>query len=135
MLLVKIEISLTSNDPVSAVEVIHNGRVVEVADGSKEGASKIVVERKVDHSGWLLVRAITDNERTFRFASTAPFYLEIGESKRHISRRSAKFFVDWVEQRMRRIRLDNAQQKQEVLVHHKHALDFWRKKLQAANAE
>ena len=132
---VKMEIALTSDDPVSAVEVIHNGRVVETARVPKAATNKIVVERRFDQSGWFLVRAITDNKQTFRFASTAPFYLEIGASKRHISRRSAQFFVDWVKQRMGRVKLDNAQRKQQVLVHHKHALEFWQKKVQAANGK
>jgi len=33
---------------------------------------------KFNESGWFLVRVITDNPKTFRFASTAPYYVEIG---------------------------------------------------------
>ena len=53
--------------------------------------------------GWFLVRAMTTQDDTFRFASTAPFYVEIGADKRRISRASAQLFVDWVEERMDRV--------------------------------
>ena len=39
------------------------------------GLGAITFERR----GWFLARAITDLEHTFRFASTAPFYVEIGQ--------------------------------------------------------
>jgi hypothetical protein len=52
-----------------------------------------------------------------------------------VSKKSAQFFVDWVYERAGRIKLDDARQKDEVLEFHRHARDFWRKKLEAANAE
>jgi hypothetical protein len=77
-------------------------------------------------SGWFLVRTIADNPKTFRFASTAPFYVEIGESKRRISRRSARFFQDWVKERALRVKLDDAAQRKEVLLPHAEAAKFWK---------
>ena len=66
-------------------------------------------------SGWFLVRAIADNPKTFRFASTAPYYVEVGETKRRISKASAKFFLDWVKERTGRVKLDDPDQRREVL--------------------
>ncbi len=76
-------------------------------------------------SGWFLVRVITENPKTFRFASTAPYYVEVGDVKQHISRASAQFFLDWVRERTGRIKLDNPDQRKEVLKHHADAKKFW----------
>ena len=51
-----------------------------------------------DSSGWFLVRAVTDNEETYRFATSAPWYVEIGDKPR-ISKDSAQFFLDWLDER------------------------------------
>jgi hypothetical protein len=87
-----------------------------------------------DQSGWLLVRAITNNPKTFRFASTGPYYVEIGQTPR-ISKASAQFFYDWVIERTGRIKLTDEKQKAEVLEFHRQARDFWQKRIDDANAE
>ncbi|HEY3253844.1 MAG TPA: hypothetical protein VGJ91_07855, partial [Polyangiaceae bacterium] len=71
---------------------------------------------------------------TFRFASTAPYYVEIGEQKHRISRSSAQFFLDWVKERKQRIKLDNPAQRLEVLQHHEQAEKFWEARIASANA-
>jgi hypothetical protein len=86
-------------------------------------------------SGWFLVRAIADNPKTFRFASTAPFYVEVGANPRRISRRSVRFFLEWVRERMARVRVEDAAKKEEVLRYHRAAEEFWSGRLEAANAE
>ena len=55
-------------------------------------------------SGWFLIRAVTDLPDTYRFAMTAPYYVEFGD-RRRISKRAAQFFLDWVDERARRIEL------------------------------
>ena len=47
----------------------------------------------------------------------------------------AQFFVDWVRERMERIRVENASQREEILQDHRAAEAFWRGKVAAANAE
>ena len=91
----------------------------------------------LSQSGWFLVRAIADVEETFRFASTAPFYVEVDPQKQRISRRSATFFLDWIAQRIDRIpaKLNNPQQLQEVLTHHRRAKQFWQHLHDQANAD
>ena len=88
-------------------------------------------------SGWFLVRVIADNPKTFRFASTAPFYVEIGESRRRVSKASAKFFLDWVDERIARVPLKLKDEKQlaEVLEPHRKAREFWSELLNKANAD
>jgi hypothetical protein len=85
-------------------------------------------------SGWFLVRAVTSHPKTYRFASTGPYYVEIGYEKR-ISKKAAQFFSDWVYERAGKIKLDDPAQKAEVLEHHRAARDFWQKKVAEANAD
>ncbi len=89
-----------------------------------------------DASGWFLVRAIAENRLTFRFASTAPFYVEIGDARRRISRRSVQFFRDWVDERIARIKktVTDARQRAEILRDHEAARTYWEKRLSEANA-
>ena len=90
---------------------------------------------KFDQSGWFLVRAMADVPRTFRFASTGPFYVEVGSSPRRISKTSAQFFLDWVYERARQIKLDERQQRENVMKYHRAARDYWQRLVDGANAE
>ena len=78
---------------------------------------------------------MTDRAKTFRFASTAPFYVEVGAEKKRISRASTRFFVKWIEERMARVKVDDPDKRREVLKHHEAALGFWRERLEKANAD
>jgi hypothetical protein len=80
-----------------------------------------------------LIRAVADNDKTYRFASTGPYYVEIGEKPR-ISKTSAQFFLDWVDQRRSRIKLDDREQLESVLKHHDRARQFWADLVEKANA-
>ena len=127
-LAIEIEASLVSNDSVPAIEVIRDGRPagsIEVG-GRKADGKKLTVT--FERSGWFLVRAIADEKRTFRFASTAPFWVEASEEGPRVSRSSARFFVEWVEERITRVRDAVSSEKElaEVLEHHERALAFWK---------
>jgi hypothetical protein len=50
-----------------------------------------------------LVRAVTNNQQTYQFASSGPYYVEKGGQPR-ISRRSAQFFLDWIDAAVARLR-------------------------------
>jgi hypothetical protein len=126
---------LTSRDPVSAFEIIRNGRVERSVPLAEWKATGSLGELVFEQSGWCLVRVVADEPKTFRFASTAPFYVEIGSVKRRISRGSARLFLEWAQERMGRIKLENAVEREEVLSSHRAAEQFWREKLAAANAE
>jgi hypothetical protein len=79
-------------------------------------------------SGWFLVRAVADVPHTFRFASTAPYYVEIGPSKRTIHRGSVRFFLDWLDERAQRV-------PQKLHDPADVAKQFWQALLADANAE
>jgi hypothetical protein len=132
---VDLKAALTSRDPVRFLEVIKNGRPerkVAYQDWLKTGS---LGNLEFKESGWFLVRVIADNKKTFRFASTGPFYVEIGPARRRISKASAQFFLDWTRERMRRIKLDDPAQRSEVLQHHRRAERFWEQRVARGNAE
>lgn len=126
---------LTTQDPIRFVEIIKNGQVDRRVPFQDVVTNSALGSVHFKESGWFLVRAIADNQQTFRFASTAPFYVEIGPVKERISKASVAFFLDWTRQRMGRIKLEDASQRQEVLAHHVRAEKFWQKRLARANAE
>ena len=132
---INLDVSVTSRDPISSIEVIKNGTVESAERVRGRTFSGILGPLKFRNSGWFLVRAITENPRTFRFASTAPFYVEIGPSKRRISKRSARFFLDWVEERIMRVKLNDADERRQVLTDHEEARNFWTETFRSANVE
>lgn len=121
--------TLDSNDPVRHIQIIKDGEIaleVPVAQFLDESMPNTVT---FDQSGWFLVRAIADVDFTFRFASSAPFYVEIGDEPRQIQRESVRFFLDWIDERNSQIDLPEAQ-KAEVMQLHDKARAFWRATLE-----
>ncbi len=134
---IELRVSLISRDDVPAVEIIKNGQVERAVSPDKLSETGSLGPLVFSQSGWFLVRAITDNRQTFRFASTAPYYVEIGPSKRRVSKRSARFFLDWVKQRSGRVpsKLGDLEKLQQVLAYHQRAGEFWERMVARANAE
>lgn len=122
-------------DRIEYVEVVRNGEVaasLRIADWvENEGKFPPL---KFTESGWFLVRAVTENPQTYRFASTGPWYVEFKNEPRRISQESSAFFADWVAERMRQIDLPDPTQKQAVLEYHEQALEFWHDLQKQANA-
>ncbi len=134
---IEIHGELASNDHVPALDIVQDGAVVSTVPLTRADATRGVASVKFDRSGWFLVRAVTDRTDTFRFASTGPFYVEIGDSPTRISRRSVQFFVDWLAERGQRVRqnLKDPAKLRDVLVHHDNAKRFWQDRLKQANAD
>lgn len=132
-----LEVKLTTLDPLSKLELVQNGYVTHAipCDGIREREYEL--ELTVGESGWFLIRAIAGNQKTFRFASTAPFYFEIGSAPKRISKASSSFFLDWVNERIGRVKANVSEKavEGEVLRHHREAREFWKNKIQQANVE
>jgi hypothetical protein len=138
---IKLDIELTSLDPVKQIEVIQNGTVVQTVGippgGTREGAlspgrqprnrARLSAKLTARESGWFLVRAVADVPYTFRFASTGPFYVEAGDAPRRVSRAAVHFFQDWVAERIRRLEHDlpAGRDRDAVLRLHQDARKFW----------
>lgn len=132
---IAIQAVLDSREPVRGVEIIKNGRVertLSVQD-LKNAATPPTIH--FDGSGWFLVRAIVDDPRIFRFASTGPYYIEIGEQPCRVSKSSAQFFLDWVQERTQRVKIDDPAELREVLQPHAKAREFWQGMVAKANTE
>jgi len=131
---VALSAEIMTQDNIPYIEVIKNGAIdytVPFNDWKRGGSLGTM---RFDESGWFIVRAITNNPKTFRFASTAPFYVEIGKHTTRISRASAQFFLDWVRERIARIKHDDPNKLAEILSVHNKAEDFWRARVKRANA-
>jgi hypothetical protein len=127
---IALDLRLGGNDPIEAVEVIRDGEVVERIAGEGLDAAPVsawLVPRPLvfQRSGWLLVRAIARVPETFRFASTAPFYVEVGSKPRRISRTAVEFFLAWLDERLARLErsehLRDPAQREGVLAPHREA--------------
>ena len=103
----EVGLTLSTRDKISYLEIIKNGRMahqVRLDDWAQMGGKLPPVT--FDESGWLMIRAATDVPDTYRYAATGPYYVEIGERPR-ISRASAQFFLDWVNERAGNIKLED----------------------------
>jgi hypothetical protein len=130
-----VDLRLSLRDRVDYLELIQNGNVVhEIRLDEYKNRRGALPTVEFAESGWMLVRAVTANPNTYRFASTGPYYVNFGNRPR-ISRRSAQFFLDWVNDRAAGLRLEDRQQQSEVLAYMDRARRFWQQKVQQANAE
>jgi hypothetical protein len=65
---------------------------------------------------------------------TAPYYVVIGDQPR-VSKKAAQFFLDWVYERAKQIKLDDAEKQKELLDYHRKARDYWKKLVDTATAD
>ena len=109
---------LDSRDAIRAVELVANGTPATVT---------LPHRLELKESGWFLLRAITDVPHTFRFASTAPWYVEIGGKPMPPRRTDAEFFLAWTRERAAAIgkAITDDAKRTEVLAEWKKAEDFW----------
>jgi hypothetical protein len=132
----ELEIGLTfsTREPIDYLEIIKDGHVDREVRFDEYAKTGRLPKLSFDHSGWFLIRAVCNATNTYRFAMTGPYYVEIGDQKR-ISKSAAQFFLDWVYERARQIKLADPKQQRDVLQRHRQARDFWQDVLSKANAE
>lgn len=128
---IALDVRVAGNDPIESVEVIRDGKVVQRREGGRLDAwlrpDPLVFER----SGWFLVRTIAKVPYTFRFASTAPFFVEIGDSKSTIHRADVDYFLQWIDERIGRIerdekgKLPDLKQRATIVETHREARRFY----------
>ena len=129
----EIGLRLSSGDTISYLDIIQNGQAMSVRLDQFAKTGRLP-KLHFKQSGWFLIRAVADLTNAYRFAMTAPYYVEIG-GRRRVSKQAAQFFLDWVYQRDRQIDLADPAQRREVLEYHRQARDFWRDLVAKANAE
>ena len=127
-----IEIELVSEDAIVELAVIGNGEVIErIPCDPDTRRQRFTTNLSTDESGWFLIRAIAKNDKTFRFASTGPFYVRIGEESSAIRAASVRFFQRWLNARIQRLRaaVPDAADRQRVLQPHVQAQGYWEQRL------
>jgi len=134
---IRLDVQLITRDRVPQIEIIQDGEIAQILKCSSDREQQLTAEVPVSRSGWFLVRAIAENPNTFRFASTAPFYVEIGAAKTSVSRKSCEFFQKWAEERLAALReiLTREEERREVLPHHEAAIEFWVQRGRRANRD
>ncbi len=132
-----IQIELVSNDPIDVIEILYNGRTIKQIPGRDQRRIQIATDIHLDQPGWVIIRALAAVDHTFRFASTAPWYVEFPAQPRLIRRSSVAFFQEWERDRIEQIReaIPDEGQRESVLAWHRQALEFWDEQMRAANAD
>ena len=133
---IDLAIDFTSNDRVKTIEIIQNGTVVESLSVPEGKTNRASTKLKINRPGWFLIRVVADRSDTYRFASTAPYYVESNEI-RHVSRKSIMFFREWQAERLAKLEKDVPAGigREEVINTHKKALEFWDELSKKANAD
>lgn len=129
----EIGLTLSTREPISYLEIVKDGKVdksIRFQDYAASGRLPPVV---FDKSGWFRIRAVTDLPRVYRFASTGPYYVEIGYQRR-ISRQAVQFFIGWLDQSELRLEKLPAAQRNRLAPAYAEARQFWRQLLDQANA-
>ncbi|MBN1591426.1 MAG: hypothetical protein JW888_18075, partial [Pirellulales bacterium] len=130
----EIGLTLSTREPISYLEIVKNGRLYQTIPLNEYAKTGQLPPVRFDESGWFLVRAVTDLPDNYRFAMTAPFYVEVGYERR-ISRRAVQFFVDWVYERARQLKtVEDPESRRALLAAHRKARDFWQDLLSKASA-
>ncbi len=134
-----VAMTLSTRDKIRYLDVIKNSRSeIEANLDEFKAAGGKLPPLKFKESGWFVVRAITENDKTYRYATTAPYYVDIGY-KRRISRKSAQFFLDWTNKRAEEIAKVDSDADPEVVQIARQAVEkaqaFWKGILDKANAE
>jgi hypothetical protein len=121
-LAVQFDVKLDGRDPIETLELVANGQILAF-DPTKPVA--------IQESGWFLVRAVAAVTNTFRFASTAPWYVEMNDRPMPPRTESARFFLDWCAERVQQLQATNltTPQRDEILGPWREAEQFWREKL------
>ena len=134
-----VALTLSTRDKIRYLDVIKNGRSeIEANLDEFKAAGGKLPPLKFKESGWFVVRAITENDKTYRYATTAPYYVEIGYQRR-ISRKSAQFFLDWTNKRAEEIAKVDSDADPEAVQIARQAVEkaqtYWKAMLDKANAE
>jgi hypothetical protein len=129
---IDVAMNMTTRDPLSYLEIIKNGELatsVRLEEWAKTGHFPPV---RFDAGGWCLVRVVTNVQETYRAALSAPWFVE-GENGPRISRKSARFFLDRLDARIRALTADGKPTGSETP--HGIARQFWLDLIAKANAD
>jgi len=120
---------------VSRIQVINNSKIIQDVPYSKWVGDGKVGPIKCSQSGWVIIRVLTECTGVYRVAMTAPFFIEIGESPKYISKASVEFFLDWARQAAELNAEVDPDKSYTFNAYSKQTIKFWENLLTQANAE
>lgn len=124
--------TLSLKEKAEYLEIIRNGMVAEkISLDEYAKARGRLPKLTFKESGWMLARVVTNNKQAFRFACSAPVYVQIGDQPM-VKKESAQFFLDWVIERGKMIKNSSAADKDAALAEWRKAFDFWKEKVDSA---
>lgn len=134
---IRVDAQVISHTPVRSVELVRDGRIVSAKSYDEKTGTAAFDSQIFTESGWFLVRAIADKVDTFRFASTAPFYVEVKGRAQRVSRTAAQFFLTWMDERIRQITDAGGTSAELISISERHraARTFWEQRVQAATVD
>jgi hypothetical protein len=134
---VDLSVLVESSLPIRSVELVRDGKVVAHANYDAKTGNAAFARQEFTRSGWFLVRALCDTGDIFRFASSAPYYVEIGSEARRISRAAVAYFSAWLEERVQRLREkgEHSEALEPIIREHQAAQQFYSDQLGKANAD
>jgi hypothetical protein len=94
---VALNLAFYEKTQVEYLEIVKNGRSehqVRLDELAQRAGRLPPVE--FDGSGWFLIRAVTNSQQYYQFASSGPYYVE-SNYKPRISRASVQYFIDWLD--------------------------------------
>lgn len=130
-----VELHLAVRDPVDYLEVIRNGEAVHsvrLDEFAKAGG--MIPELTFQESGWVMVRVVTQHPDHFRAAISAPWHIEFDNSPR-LSRRGIEFFTRWLSDSESQWKNLPAERLTPLIQPVRSARQFWKQRLEMANAE
>ncbi|MGD9127307.1 MAG: hypothetical protein PVH19_07990 [Planctomycetia bacterium] len=127
----QIDLTLSTRDKISYLEIIKNGKAEQIIPLAEYAKTGRLPKLRFEESGWFLVRAVCDLEKNYRFAMTAPYYVQIGYKQR-VSRKSVQFFVDWIDERIEQLQSEGKPEDLEV---YQRAKKFWEDLAKKATAD
>ncbi len=132
---IDIAIQLTVAEPVEYLDVIFNGEKIYQArldEYARQGGR--IPAQTIRESGWLVIRVVSERSDTYRLATTAPYYFEIGGQPR-ISRSAVEFFRTWLGKCNQQIADLDAATQAAYAPYSRSADEFWQKRLSAATVD
>jgi len=129
----EIALSLSTREQIEYLEIIKDGlpaHTVRLDQFARDRGR--LPKLTFSESGWFLIRAVTNNAETYRYATSAPYYVDF-EYQPRISRRSVQFFIDWLDAREANLREAGADQL--MLDACGKAREFWQQRLAEATTE
>lgn len=131
---IDVAMNLTTRDRIEYLEIVQDGRVARSVRLDEWARTGHFPPLKVKQSGWFLVRVVTKTADTYRFASSGPWYVSISGQPPRVSKRSAQFFLDWVNDRIGQLPLTDPAERAQVISSLESAKQYWARLVEQANA-